>query len=111
MVTEDANTDRHHASEVITALEAHGLIAHQPFDLDVVWVNLADGSTLHIGNDDDNLSLRPNAGYSIYRELDAEGVGGPDNDGDIFGGPDVSFDDMIAAVVAEARRAENSDTS
>jgi hypothetical protein len=72
-----------------------------PFHVRTVWVALADGSTLQIGDDDDNMRLEGGHGYCVYRDHEGQGVGGPDNDGVVMSDRNATFDQLIDFIVAQ----------
>lgn len=95
-----------HPEAILDALRNRGIYcASQPFHLDTVWVHLADGSTLHIGDYEDNLELLGGNGYSIYRcTEDGTGVGGSADDGDLLASPDTTFDELLDAIAEQVEQ-------
>lgn len=91
-----------HVGDIMEALGKRGIPGvFVPAHVPTVWVNLADGSTLHIGDHDDNLRLDGSGGYCVYRDLDGTGVGGPANDGVLMDDPDATLAELVDRVVVE----------
>ena len=107
--TEAAVTERSHAGKVGEALTGRGVRWSFPDHLDTVWVPLADGSTMHIGDEADSMRLHGCAGYSVYRDDTEATTTLDDTTATVMADPDATFEELIdtvARVVGEIGQPE-----